>query len=106
MLASAADAETASGGSQATLAKKLGNLSASIISGILGRTYPGKLDRHEATVRGKLMSATVKCPALGMSIGRDQCAHYQSRKFTAANPQGVQLARTCPTCPNAIGVKA
>lgn len=105
VLAQHLDGEVAQGGSQATLGKKLG-IDASVLSGIIGKKYPGKLDRHELTVRGKLMSATVVCPALGCEIGRDLCSSYQNRKlFSAANPQMVALSRRCPKCPNNVGAK-
>ncbi len=99
MLARAADTKE---GSLEALGRDLGILGRQI-SGILGKTFPGKLDRFEKVVRGKLMRDTVECPALRMEIGSDVCAGYQGRKFSTASPQSTRLARTCPTCPNAIG---
>jgi hypothetical protein len=90
--------------SQGELAKRLEVNSASLISAVIGNKYKGRLSGIEAKVRGKLMSATVACPVLGV-IGRDACADFQSRKFSAANPQLVKLRRACPGCPNALEAK-
>jgi hypothetical protein len=103
-LARAADSEIAKGGNLETLGKMLGILGRQI-SGILGKTFPGKLDRFEKIVRGKLMRDTVQCPVLHMEIGSDACADYQRRKFSSANPQLARLAKGCPACPHAIGGK-
>jgi hypothetical protein len=104
VLARAADAEVAKGGSLTSLGKRVGVLGYRV-SAVIGKTYPAgpALLRIEETVRGKLMGARVSCPALGMTIGRDQCAAFQSQRFSAASPASVRLARTCPDCPNAIG---
>lgn len=106
-VADAADAEIGKGGTLTSLGKMVG-LTGAQISGALGKTYPpgAAFKRIEATVRGKLMSAQVQCPALGMTIGRDQCAGYQRQKFSAASPMSMRLARACPVCPNAIGGKS
>lgn len=102
-LAGALDDEVAAGGSQTTLGKRLG-IQPSVISGIIGKTYPGKLDRHEAAVRGRLMAATVTCPVLG-NIGRDACATYQQSRFSTAAPHRARLHKACPTCPNNLDLK-
>lgn len=106
-LASAADAEVAGGGSLVSLGNRIG-ISGDRISGVIGKTYPAgpALLRIEETVRGKLMGAQVRCPALGMVIGSDQCAGYQKQKFSSASPMRVRLARACPNCTHAIGGKS
>lgn len=99
-LAQCADAHSSLGA-----AGKKSGLPAATVSAILGKTYPGKLERHEATVRGTLMSETVQCPVLG-TIKRNDCVTNQQRKeFSAANPQRAQLMRACKTCPNALKEK-
>lgn len=88
--------------SQNKLNERLKFKSASVISGIIGRTYPGKMDKLEQTVRGALMNETVRCPVLG-SIAKDVCVQNQKRKFTTANPRAAQLWQACRAkCPNAI----
>lgn len=103
-LAMAADAEAAKGGSLRTLGDRL-TISGSTLSAVLGKTYAGNLDRIEAKVRGKLMSAIVDCPALGMDISRADCANNQTMKASTASPDRFKLARACPKCPNFLGGK-
>ena len=103
VLAQAADAEVGKGGNLGSLGSRL-SVSGSSLSAVLGNKYPGGLQRIEARVRGKLMSATVTCPVLG-EIGRDACANNQERKFSAANPRLVRLATACPQCPHNLGGK-
>jgi len=88
--------------SQAELNKKLKLKSASVISGVIGKSYPGKTDKIEAVVRGALMNETVKCPVLG-AIARNDCVTNQKKKFTTANPRAVQLWQACRGgCPHAL----
>jgi len=88
--------------SQAELNKQLKFKSASVISGVLGRTYPGKTDKIEQTVRGALMNETVRCPMLGV-LAKDVCVQNQKKKFTSANPRAAQLWTACRSrCPNAL----
>lgn len=104
-LACALDAEVTKGGNQRTLGNRL-TLTASTLSAVIGKTYPGALNKIEGKVRGKLMSAIVACPALGMEIGRADCVNNQALKPSAASPDRFKLARTCPTCPNFLGGKS
>ena len=97
-LARAADAAE----SQGTIAQKLG-CSAAAISAMISNSYAGRLDRMEAKIRGALMSAVVECPALGMTIARNDCATNQRRKFSSASPQAAKFPRACKGCVNAIG---
>ena|SRR6185312_11545649 len=88
--------------SQATLNAKLKFKSASVISGLISRTYPGKLDKLEAVVRGALMHEIVRCPVQG-TIARDVCIQNQKRKFSSANPRAAQLWAACRAgCPHAL----
>jgi hypothetical protein len=99
-LAEEADRARATGKSQGDLGERLG-LSGSVISAIIGHTYPGRYDMAEAKVRGALMRATVTCPVEGV-IGRDRCAGNQARKFSAANPSLAKFPHACRECPNRI----
>jgi lambda repressor-like predicted transcriptional regulator len=80
-------------------------ITASSLSGVLGKTYPGKLGPLEAKVRGALMGATVMCPALGVVIDTAACATNQTRKFSTASPDAARFPRACKGCRNAIGGK-
>ncbi len=105
-LAEAADAEVARGGNQGSLGKRIG-MRADMISGAIGNKYAGNMTALEQIVRGKLMNATVSCPALVIDLPRDQCIGYQQRKtFSAANPLMVLLSRTCPGCQHNVGGKS
>jgi hypothetical protein len=100
VLAEEADRARAAGLSQGDLGRRLG-LSGSVISAIIGHTYPGRYDFAEAKVRGLLMRATVSCPVEG-TIGRDRCAANQALKFSAANPARAKFPFVCRSCPNRI----
>lgn len=104
VLALALDAEVAKGGNQRTLGDKI-TVSASSVSAVIGKTYPGNLNKIEGKVRGKLMSATVECPALGLTMSRADCVNNQALKKSAASPDRFKLARVCPICPNFLGGK-
>jgi hypothetical protein len=97
-LARAADALP----SQGAVAQKLG-CSAAAVSAMIANSYAGRKDRMKARIEGAFMSAVVDCPALGMSIGRDDCATNQRRKPCFANPQMAKFPRACAGCANAIG---
>lgn len=99
-LAEETDRARAGGNSQGDLGQRLG-ISGSVISAIIGHTYPGRYDMAEAKVRGALMSATVICPVEG-TIGRDRCAANQALKFSAANPSRAKFPTACKACPNRI----
>jgi hypothetical protein len=103
-LAAEADRCRADGRSQGDLGKRLG-ISGSVISAIIGKTYPGRYNTAEARVRGALMSATVECPVEG-TIGRDRCAGNQTLKFSAANPTRARFPLACRICPNRIEAKS
>lgn len=88
-------------GNQDRTAKRCGFKSASVVSAVINKRYPGRLDRIETCVRGALMAQTVNCPVLG-TIASNDCVEHQGRKFSAASPQRAQLAQACLTCPNAL----
>jgi len=80
---------------------------ADMISGAIGNKYAGNMTALEQIVRGKLMSATVPCPALAIDMPRDECIENQQRKkFSAANPQMVRLSKVCPGCQHNVGGKS
>ncbi|MGH6887958.1 MAG: transcriptional regulator [Rhizomicrobium sp.] len=99
-LAAEADRARAAGQSQGDLGERLG-ISGSVISAVIGKTYPGRYDVAEAKVRGHLMSATVVCP-VEETIGLDRCAANQALKFSAANPSRAKFPFVCRSCPNRI----
>lgn len=84
--------------SQGVVAEKIG-YSQSVVNQVLKGTYKGDLKSVQRAVEGALMGATVDCPILG-DLPRQRCIENQRAGFRATNPLRVQLARTCPTCPN------
>jgi len=84
--------------SQKRVGARLG-YSASVISQVINRRYPGDLERIRLAVEGAYCGATVDCPAVG-EMPRDRCLEHQQMSFSASNPLRVLLARTCPECPN------
>jgi hypothetical protein len=83
--------------SQRLTAERVG-YSAATINQVLGANYKGDLARVERAIRIELLPQTVACPVLG-PIDEKQCLHHQSRPLRA-NHVLVQLANTCPRCPN------
>lgn len=95
-LANAADGKD----SQNAIGQKLG-VSGGVISAVLSRSYPGRMDRVEARVRGALMEATVVCPVEG-TIPKNRCADNQVLKPSAASPARARFPHACKGCPNAF----
>lgn len=85
--------------SQAAVARQLERTGA-VISQVLRRTYPAKLDRIEERVRGVLMNSLVQCPALG-PLPTNKCQDWRakSREFVLASPLRSRMYRACLTCP-------
>lgn len=83
---------------QSATARRIG-YSATVVCQVLKGTYKGDLNRVQSAVEGALMHATVDCPVIG-DLPLQRCIEHQRgpRRFT--NPMRVQLAHTCPTCPN------
>lgn len=73
--------------------------SSSVVSQVLNGKYGGDLFAVQTKVEGALMGLTVDCPVVG-DLPRNRCLEYQRQAFAATNHLRVQLARTCPTCPN------
>ena len=89
--------------SQNKVAQKL-NRSASLVSGVLRRTYKGSMEAVEDVVRGVYMSGTVTCPALG-EISSAACRDWMRRaqSFSNVNSERVRLYRACNACPRFKG---
>ncbi len=102
VLAGAADAYAAQNKGMAALAGFLG-CNPSVLNAVIGKTYRGRYDHVEQLVRGKLMSQSVQCDALGMELQRDVCANNQKRKPSCASPMMAKFPAACRTCANATG---
>ena len=83
---------------QATVAKRIG-YSTTVVCQVLRGKYKGDLSRVQRAVEGALMHATVDCPVIG-DIPLQRCIEHQRAPKRFTNPMRVQLAHTCPTCPN------
>jgi len=92
-LAVACDGET-----QAAVASRVG-YSASVVSTVIKRTYPGNWRAVEDKVRGALMGAIIDCPSLG-GLPLNECREWRvrSRKLSTANPMRVRMFRACMHC--------
>lgn len=87
--------------SQSKVAKALVN-SPTVISRVLGRTYPGNMKKIEEKVRGRFLSEQVRCPVL-QDISRQRCIAEQEKKLSAQNPLRVRLYRACRGgCPHFV----
>ena len=94
VLASACDAT-----SQNRVAKRIG-YSPAVVGAVLTNSYPGRLDKVEAAVRGALLNVTVTCPVLG-EINADRCVSEQRRPLRPTNPNAVRLYHACRNgCPH------
>jgi hypothetical protein len=102
-LARALDTELGKGGNQTTLNARLKFSGPSVISAVIGKTYPGKLAPIEAVVRGVLLKAVVDCPVIGGEMPREVCAKNQKAKFATCSPLRARFVTTCPSCPNFVG---
>lgn len=79
---------------------KLLDRSATTISLILGRTYPGEMASMAERVRGVFMDAVIACPAVGeMPAQRCQDWRAKARVFTIGNPERRRMYRACHGCP-------
>ena len=85
--------------SQNKVAKRL-DRSATTISLILNRTYPGEMVSMAERVRGVFMDAVIDCPAVGeMPAQRCQDWRAKARVFLTGNPERVRMHRACHGCP-------
>lgn len=91
--------------SQNKVARKL-NRSASLVSGVLRKTYRGSMDAVEDVVRGVFMSGTVICPALG-EVSSAACRDWMRRaqSFSNVNSERVRMYRACHACPRLKGTE-
>lgn len=74
--------------------------SATMISQVLARKYPGDLAAIEDRVRGVFMNQTVICPALG-DLPTQHCQDWRDKAkvFALGNPMRVRMYRACNKCP-------
>lgn len=82
---------------QRVVAARLGK-SSGYVSRVLNNRYPGDLVEAERQVRAALGAERVTCPAFG-DMALATCITNR-RRVRPANWAHVQLARTCPDCPN------
>jgi hypothetical protein len=83
--------------SQGIISGKL-DYSATVVSQVITRKYPGNLEKVEKAVRGALMKEVVSCPVMRADIPSNACLTNQRSGLNTATRQSVQLYRTCPTC--------
>ena len=72
--------------------------SSGYVSRVLSRTYAGDYAEAERQVRATFGAERVLCPVFG-DMGLRTCITNR-RRTRPANWAHVQLARTCPDCPN------
>lgn len=93
-------AEACQRSSQAAVGRDL-DVSGSMISQLLSRSYTASTGRIEDRVRGLLMRAVVDCPVMG-ELPTNQCQDWR-RKASAvslASPRAVVMCRACLKCPH------
>lgn len=78
--------------------------SATMISQVLSKKYPGDLLAIEERVRGTYMDQTVVCPALG-DLPTQECQDWRAlaKEFVLVNPRRAQMFRACNRCPRHLG---
>lgn len=78
--------------------------SATMISQVLAKKYPGDLAALEDRVRGIYMDQTVECPALG-DLPTQECQDWRAlaKEFVLVNPRRAQMYRACNKCPRFLG---
>ncbi|WP_010142194.1 hypothetical protein [Oceanicola sp. S124] len=84
--------------SQNKVARQLG-YSATVVSLVLRRKYPGDLKAVETAVRGAYEDLSITCPALG-EVSPQVCQEWRTkaRKFSTENSQRVRMFRACNGC--------
>lgn len=74
--------------------------SASVISQVLRRSYPGSMEEVERRVRGAFMDLTVDCPIEG-EISTAACARFQDMPRPNGDARLVRIFRACRSgCPH------
>ncbi len=89
--------------SQSKVASAL-DRSATMVSQVLSKSYPGDMAAIEDRVRGIYMDKTVICPALG-DLPTQECQDWRNkaRVFALGNPMRVRMYRACLSCPRNQG---
>lgn len=92
-------AEACARTSQNRVAEDLGR-SASLVSNVLRRKYPGNMAAIEERVRGTFMSVVISCPVLG-ELPTDRCQMWRQRahRLQTHNTHRVRMYRACRRCP-------
>ncbi|MBM1833729.1 hypothetical protein [Pseudosulfitobacter pseudonitzschiae] len=92
-------AEACARTSQNRVAEDLGR-SASLVSNVLRRKYPGNMAAIEERVRGAFMSVVISCPVLG-ELPTDRCQMWRQRahRLQTHNTHRVRMYRACRRCP-------
>lgn len=74
--------------------------SASLVSNVLRRKYPGDMASIEERVRGVYMRAVVECPVFG-DLPTDRCQMWRKRSQSPSgrNTQHVWMRKACNRCP-------
>lgn len=92
-------AEACARTSQNRVAEDLGR-SASLVSNVLRRKYPGNMAAIEERVRGVFMSVVISCPVLG-ELPTDRCQMWRQRaqRLQTHNTHRVRMYRACRSCP-------
>lgn len=88
MLAEEAERTTAD-----KVAKRIG-YSGAVVSQLISNKYPGDVERVKAKIRGALMNAMVRCPAVG-EIALDYCLDQQKMPNTGASSVRALIYRNC-----------
>ena len=92
-------ARACAGSSQREVGERL-KRSASLVSRVLRRSYPGDMAAVEEAVRGAYLGSAVDCPTLGW-LPTDECQLWRKRsaQFASVNPTWVRMHRACDRCP-------
>ena len=68
--------------------------SASVVSQVLGKSYPGDMGSVEARVLGALLGALVTCPVMG-DTRRDRCMSEQKKNHVGTSSMRTRLFHAC-----------
>lgn len=86
--------------SQRIVAQKLKN-STTVVSRVLGNTYPGSHENIAAKVRGVFLAEEVECPVMG-KLPRQRCIAEQAKPLSFQNPLRKRVYDACRNgCPHA-----
>ena len=81
--------------------------SASLVSNVLRRKYPGDMAAIEERVRGVFMATVISCPVLG-DLPTDRCQVWRKRaeRLEGHNTHRVRMYRACRKCSRYTGEDA